>query len=314
MNDKINDILNRVLDKDIRGLSLESEGFQNIVATFNIDGNYYVARLSNKKKEWIEAEIKWLNYLQDNGIRLAAPVQFNGLDKIIEVAMNQESYLLTFFQHTCGQPVNVLDSTEWNGEFFYRWGRTIGSLHYISASSLDRPKGSANFHSEENWLNECKEYLENQLNKFPKTANNFGLIHNDLHQGNFHITQGEIVLFDFDDCGYQFLAQDLAVSVYHSLWTGTSFHPEWEDFPNYFLTHFLEGYLSERRLTEDMYEQLLILLQMRELFLYNLFKEKWHPESMQDWQLEKLQELERHLREKRIPYERELKKVKHYFI
>ncbi|WP_349305702.1 phosphotransferase [Bacillus sp. FJAT-49711] len=151
------------------------------------------------------------------------------------------------------------------------------------------------------------------MNKFSKTLNYFGLVHNDLHQGNLHIVNGEIVLFDFDDCTYQFFAQDLAVSIYHAIWTGTSFHSEWEDFPNYFLTHLLEGYLSERQLSKEMYEQLLILLQMRELFLYNLFKEKWNPESMQDWQFEILQELELNLIEKRIPYEQELEKVRHYF-
>jgi len=311
--EKINEILRNVISGEISDVSLQSEGFQNIVVTFKLDENQYVARLSTKKKEWIKAEIEWLDYLQDNGIRLAAPVQFSGVDKIIEITMNRERYFLSFFQHTGGQPVNVLDSSEWNGEFFFRWGRLIASLHNIGGPSLDLPEGGVNKEFDEKWLNDWYELLNAQLNNFPKTSSNYGLIHNDLHQGNFHIADGEIVLFDFDDSAYQLFAQDLAVSIYHALWTGTSFHPEWGDFPNYFLTHFLNGYLSEGQLSEDMYGQLLILLQMRELFLYTLFKEKWEKDNMEDWQFEKLRELESNIMEKRIPYEQELEKVNNYF-
>lgn len=312
--EEINEIVERVLNREISEVCLQSEGFQNIVATFKLDEKEYVARFSQKKKESIDAEIRWMEYLKSKGIRLAAPVQFNGLEKVIEIEMNQDKYFLTFFQHTGGQPVNVLDSAEWNGEFFYRWGRMIATLHNITGASFERPEGSATIESDEKWVKVFYKELNEQLDPFSKTPNNFGLIHNDLHQGNFHIVDGGIVLFDFDDCAYQFLAQDLAVSIYHAIWTGTSFYPEWEDFPHYFLTHLLKGYLSVRQLAEDMYDQLLVFLQMRELFLYTLFKEKWDPETMEDWQFGKLRELESNLMEKRIPYEQELRKVKHYFV
>nr|WP_233711491.1 phosphotransferase [Lederbergia citrisecunda] len=310
----MNNILKSVINSEIYEINLQSEGFQNIVATFKIDESQYVARFSDKKKKWIEAEILWLDYLHNKGIRLAAPVQFEGLEKIIEITMNQERYWLTFFHHTGGHPVNVLESTEWNGEFFYRWGRLLATLHNISGASFDRPEGNANIRSDEKWVNDYYKHLNKKLINFLKTPNNFGLIHKDLHQGNFHMVDGEIVLFDFDDCAYYFFAQDLAVSIYHALWTGTSFHPEWDDFPHYFLTYFLKGYLSMRQLSEEMYGQLIILLQLRELFLYTLFKEQWNPENMEDWQFEKLRELESNIIEKRIPYEKELEKVKHYFI
>ena len=96
MNDKISDLLNRVLDRDIREFRLESKGFQNIVATFKVDENQYVARLSDKKKEWVEAEIKWLDYLQDKGIRLAAPVRFNELEKVIEITRSRKVFAYFF--------------------------------------------------------------------------------------------------------------------------------------------------------------------------------------------------------------------------
>ncbi|MCJ8009572.1 phosphotransferase enzyme family protein [Lederbergia wuyishanensis] len=312
--EKIKEILGRYLNREIRDICLQSEGFQNIVFTFKLDQMQYVGRLSCKQKKWIKAEIEWMDFLQNNGIRLAAPIQFHGLDKVNGITINQERYVLSFFQHTGGRPVDVLDQAQWNGEFFYEWGSKLAFLHNISGANFDRPEGSASISSDEKWVNDCYKSLNKQLNNFPKTPNNFGLIHNDFHQGNFHMVEGEIVLFDFDDCAYQFFAQDLAVSIYHALWTGTAFHPEWEDFPNYFLTHLLKGYLSKRHLSEDTYDRILILLQMREIVLFTLFKEKWKPENMEEWQFEKLRELESNILEKRIPYEKELEKVKHYFV
>ncbi|MBS4216786.1 hypothetical protein KHA96_00490 [Bacillus sp. FJAT-49711] len=61
MNDKISDLLNRVLDRDIREFRLESKGFQNIVATFKVDENQYVARLSDKKKNGLKQKLNgWI--------------------------------------------------------------------------------------------------------------------------------------------------------------------------------------------------------------------------------------------------------------
>ena len=152
-----------------------------------------------------------------------------------------------------------------------------------------------------------------RLNSYKRTPENFGLIHNDLHQGNFHIENEEIILYDFDDCSYNFFAQDLAVSIYHALWTGTSFHPEWRDFPRYFLSHFFEGYTSRRKLSTEIHDQLKVSMQMRELFLYLLFQEKWEPSSLEDWQTSKLIELRVNLSDNRIPYEKVLDSVKYFF-
>ncbi|WP_346728945.1 phosphotransferase enzyme family protein [Lederbergia citrea] len=221
---------------------------------------------------------------------------------------------MTFFEHTGGEPVDVMNSSEWNGEFFYRWGRMIASLHSVDDPPFSGPKGcERQVQTNEEWLKDRYNQLCAKLNSHERTEQNFGLIHNDLHQGNFHIKNGEIILFDFDDCAYQYFVQDLAVSIYHALWTGTSFHSEWEDFPNYFLFHFLEGYTSLRHLTGDMLDQLKICMQMREVILYSLFQENWNPESMDDWQFAKLAELRENLLEKRIPYSTELDGVKNFF-
>ncbi|MBB4824196.1 Ser/Thr protein kinase RdoA (MazF antagonist) [Sporosarcina luteola] len=112
----------------------------------------------------------------------------------------------------------------------------------------------------------------------------YGFIHNDLHQGNIHLKNGELIIFDFYDCGEHFNAQDVGVSIYHALWTGTSFHPESIEFPEISLHLFFSGYASKKSLPLQMVEQVYVLLQLREVFLYSIFKKTWDPKCLEDWQ------------------------------
>lgn len=51
------------------------------------------------------------------------------------------------------------------------------------------------------------------LNRLPRDAANFGLIHADLHQGNVLFDRDEIHLIDFDDLGYGFWLYDFAAAL-----------------------------------------------------------------------------------------------------
>lgn len=305
----------------VTDLKLAQDGFRNIIVTFRMKDTRYVARLSfadHRTKEMIEQELDWMDFLSMSGVRLAKPVQMKGSNRVISLALDDIGYWLTFFEHTDGRHVNVEDKIEWNGDLFHRWGEMLARLHCTGAPELERTVWLDNYHHEfncpdEGWVRPRYDELRNRMNTWEREPKQFGLIHNDLHQGNFHVTEGEIVLFDFDDCAYHFFANDLAVSIYHALWTGTSYHPEWEEFPVYFLTHFVEGYGIHRPQTGELYEKLIVCLKMRELFLYCLFRDKWDPNDLADWQAAKLVELKDNAMHDRIPYERELRCVKYFF-
>lgn len=48
---------------------------------------------------------------------------------------------------------------------------------------------------------EMNEILQ-RFSRMPATPSDYGLIHSDVNPTNFHVDQGKITLFDFDDCGY----------------------------------------------------------------------------------------------------------------
>jgi|GEM_PF-1020772 len=304
--------IEELYDIRITDEKIETNGFQNIVMSFILDGKRYIARCTSENhrtREQIEAELLWLTHLVKNGFLLANAVQINKNHLITETVVESKRYFIVIFEHTNGRPVNVSDKDEWSEPFFFEWGTCIGKLHSTQSGTLHRP----------NWLesyspkNGHEKEMIDQLNTFDRTPETFGLIHNDLHQGNFHVKDKQIILFDFDDSAYHYFAQDLAVSIYHALWTGMSYHPDWDDFPHLFLRTFLQGYSSVKTLSLDMFEQIQLCMQFRERFLYRLFSKQWDPATMEEWQVMKIKELEDHIQEGQIPYIHELEKVKHLF-
>lgn len=311
--------------KEITEIERLSGGFQNDVFRFQMDRRQYVARLSSVKKRSkaiIEAELAFIDLLKRNEINTPNVVFINE-ERISELILDNEFYWLTVFQYVEDKDMNVSDFSEWNVTFFYEWGKTIARLHTISETSLEkinRPiwmkdDGEVNpipllLTDKEQWVKEIYINILNEMASFPKTKQNFGLIHNDLHQGNFFVNSNQLILFDFDDCAYNWFVQDLSTSIYHALWTGTSYHPEWLDFPKEFLEHFLKGYMSVRALTEVDFVQMKIFMQIREIFLYLVFNKKWDIHNLEKWQSDKMLELEGNLRHNRIPYETELENWK----
>lgn len=312
--------LTDLLSEDLSEIVPASDGYHNQVFLITRKNERIVARLSsrnNRTREDIETELDWIGALDRNGVPVAKPITLPGHDQIIALDTEEKAYWLTFFQHTGGRPVDVLDVNEWNNEFFHEWGRQIARMHNADASLIDRPvyldSSKMKTGQVDDWIKSRYEQLYNEVAKWERSQDVFGVVHNDLHQGNFHLNENGLIFFDFDDCAYHFYAQDVAVSIYHALWTGIAFHPEAESFPVDFLASFLEGYASTRSLTSEMYDQLLNCLQMREIYLYALFVSEWNEDELVDWQIDKLHELEINIKSKIIPYHNELEKVKYLF-
>ncbi|WP_239433083.1 phosphotransferase enzyme family protein [Sporosarcina sp. ACRSL] len=309
-----------LLESEVIDIVPASDGYHNQVFSITCKDDKIVARLSpciRRTREEIEEELDWISVLNKAGLRVAKPIQIPGHEQIIEFEALDSDYWLVLFEHTEGRPVDLTDPNEWNQDFFHEWGRQIGVMHTVQMSHVNRKafwdsgwKGNV---SDAEWLKDRRESLLDDMLSWGREQLTFGLVHNDLHQGNFHVNENGMIFFDFDDCTFHFFAQDLAVSIYHALWTGTSFNPEQVNFPVEFLTAFLEGYRTSRPLTFEMYDQLLVCLQMREIYLYSLFVSKWNTAEMLEWQAKKLEQLKGNIQGCIVPYIDELEKVKHLF-
>ena len=59
-------------------------------------------------------------------------------------------------------------------------------------------------------LFDARDSIRAGLQKIPENASSFGLIHYDLHVGNFLFQDGQANMIDFDECGFGFYLFDVA--------------------------------------------------------------------------------------------------------
>ena len=83
--------------------------------------------------------------------------------------------------------------------------------------------------------------LHAQRQSLPQDSASFGLIHQDAHGGNFLVDdQGQITLFDFDDCLYSWFINDIAMAIFYRLLGET----DMVGLAHEFLPPFMAGYFA----------------------------------------------------------------------
>ncbi len=112
----------------------------------------------------------------------------------------------------------------------------------------------------------------------------FGLIHADLHQGNYLFRTGRAGAIDFDDCGYGHWLYDLAVTLYC-----LNNHPDFAVLREAFLT----GYRRSRPLSTEQEEHLGTFMALRTLqdILWGI-DERHQPAFRDRWQAQMIDRLQ----------------------
>ncbi|WP_285769455.1 phosphotransferase [Peribacillus sp. SI8-4] len=269
---------------------------ENYVFEVYRDGTPYILRLthqSHRAKDQVLAELKWMEYLQDKGCAVPRVLHSRN-QNLVEVVkgLDGSEFHCCLFEKAPGARVKLSDGNH-KGDLFYVWGKTIGQQHQITKDYIPGHYRRMDWHEEElldaayyqadapEQVLRQQEAIIRKLKDLPVHRDNFGLIHSDIHQGNFHYHEGKIYVFDFDDCSNHWFASDLAIPLYYLIWS-----LEREGVANLngyaatFMKEFIRGYEAENELSREDYEAIPLFLKVRDLTLYNFFYKKY------DWKKE----------------------------
>ena len=272
-------------DYGIHGAKVSCINFE-FNATFSVEtdsGIKYALRIninSTRTVENMRGEIEWVRHLnRTSGLHTPTPIA-TVTDEYIVSGLHTDSGLEMY-----GVMYSWLDGEELGDEptlsQLHEVGRAIATLHQESADfalSADAALPTFNdfFWGTEDYLFSVKSKLSDVDHALLKEAHdlimNFTnelyanspvhIIHADFHGWNLMWNEGQLSIFDFDDCGYGVEAQDLAVTLYY-LDT-----PEQDE-------ALLNGYKSVRPLpTYSANAMKALLLQRRLLLLNYLFETK----------------------------------------
>jgi amicoumacin kinase len=273
--------------------------FENYVYQVTKDGNPYILRLthsSHREKSQVEAELNWVNFLHSKGVNVSLVKHSNNQLLVEGISVGNSSFFACLFEKAPGRPVRAKEDL-FGPTLFEKWGKTIGHMHKVTKEY--KAKGSRRERWEEEELFNFQHYLSsendqeiidrgyeiiNSIKGLEETKDSFGLIHSDIHPGNFFYHEGEIYVFDFDDSAYHYFISDIAIPLYYSIWwkfreedleTRTRFGEE-------FLTNFLKGYLQENSIDEPWIKKIPLFMELRDLTLYSVFHEKWDIENLSE--------------------------------
>lgn len=280
-------------------------GFENLVYSMNYNDKSTILRIthdSHRTERQVHAELNFVMHLAEHNVNVCKPLPSPGGRLLEQIPCEGGTYLLTAFEKARGGHVHG-GLPEWNDSLFREWGRITGLMHSCVVN-YSVPEGapdritddeppcnpSSDLRAEMQMLYQAFKKYEEQIMLLPKCKDSFGLCHRDLHHGNFFVENGVIFAFDFDDCGYDYFVQDIAMAVYYA-----SSFPRWgspaasreqtSESADRFLASFLEGYGKVRRIDPYWMKQLPLFIEKRRIDLSMILWDEWGTgtQEQRDW-------------------------------
>lgn len=260
-------------------------GFENFVFAAEHSQGPTILRISHeihRSATQIEAELHWMDHLATGGVALAqALASPTGARVETMQGADGSAFFATVFRRAPGRacvrqqgsPGRVPRAVP------AAMGRWLGRSHRVTQSYTPgpagpRPHGCVDERVIESWIAADQgpvldrlRALRREISSWSQPEQAYGLIHCDLHPGNFHVADGALTAFDFDDCQYGHFIRDIAISVF----AGLEIDPNCGDrqqLNQAYYDELMAGYAEESSLSREWAQRLPVFLAHRELVLF----------------------------------------------
>jgi Ser/Thr protein kinase RdoA (MazF antagonist) len=270
------------------------DGFESFIYEFIRDGGAYILRIGHslrRSEAMIAGEVDWINYLADGGAGVSRAI-LSQRGNLVEALPDghDDHFLATAFERAPGKPPW---EAGWNPERYRNYGALLGRAHALSQDYL--PRSSIAFRpqwddplmldaeanlpvSEELVLGKFLAVVDH-LRSLPLTRDWYGMVHFDAHQGNFFMTdEGQITLFDFDDCHYSWYANDIAIALFYFIMGAD----DPAAYTHTFMRDFIAGYQTENNFNPAWLPEIPYFLKLREIDLYAIIHRDFDVENIDD--------------------------------
>lgn len=238
-----------------------------------------LSHFTHQSYEAINAKVHWQEYLHNNKAQVAKILP-SAFGNFAERIPTEDGYFTAvLFEKVKGTKIT---NKEWNNEMFLKIGKLTGRLHALTKlyssdplitrrqtwhvtepNQVKKSIPASEYHLIEKFENCLKE-----VNKLTTTTENFGLIHNDIYRGNMLLHDGQITLFDFEDCCYSWFVNDIACTAYHALLNNKKPLPESFEYLHNFMNNFWKGYKTNNTINKDEIKYIPYLIGARAISIY----------------------------------------------
>jgi amicoumacin kinase len=213
--------------------------------------------------EQVLGELDLVRYLDAYGVPVALPVPSRDGNLVETIPLDNEAcFLACAFEKAHGFMYPDDPVVDFPEPVLVEWGRLMGRIHHLAVKyrpsnpAWTRPAWETDDLLDYRGLIPADQPLVWQrfdemiaaLNDLPRNPQVFGLVHGDLHHGNFFNDNGRLVAFDFDAAHYLWYIGDIVIALYNCLPMPRSETVKRREYAIHYLTHFLKGYILEKSL------------------------------------------------------------------
>ena len=279
---------------------------QNLVYSCSVNGMECILRVthsSHRSEKMIRGELAWIRFLVQHGFPGPSIRSSSRQDLVEAIDIGGAIFFAVVFSRFQGQ--TLINATLTN-ELCRDWGGLVGFSHHLTKTYVPPPMISRPEWHELDCFNidkyfppsrhrlktECLRIIE-RIACLPASQSDYGLIHSDLHAGNFlrDNVQGELCCFDFDDCHFNWFLYDIATALFFASRMKCSRAP----FSQWFLENFLDGYAEQNDVADGLLTCLPLFMQLREIAkcvlyhkMYVLKDGRWDYSGLNDRQAKRL--------------------------
>lgn len=264
----------------------------NHIYSFSESGKTRYLRLTSscdRAMEQIEAELDFIAHLHRGGVSVMLPVPSTAGRFIEEIPFANNLLFGCVFEEAEGEGFRY-DSAKFNKEHFILRGRTLGQIHVLSKAYVPSGRFRRFAWNEDKLLLEVDEYLpkservvwrayselRERLQDYPKSEQNYGLIHGDFGETNYRYRDDQLNIFDFDDCCYHWFVYDLAITIYPHGWRKEGLQ---------LLDWLLDGYHENMGLDVSLTD-VTMFCQWRLVYIFLVYARKWGYKNLSEQQAE----------------------------
>ena len=273
----------------------ELDGFENFIYEYEQHGIAYILRISHtsrRTKDMIEAEMHWIAYLHNCGVNCSIPQKSIHGNLVEVVGVGEHSFVVCAFDKVPGSHITKELDTK---QLRFNYGSQVGRMHRVTKDY--QPGASQRIQwfeddlisgfdsvvpAEQMLVKDRMKENTRQIKAMNSNRENYGLVHFDVHAGNFFVRNEDIYVFDFDDSQYAFFAADIAIVMFYFA-GGCPADRSREEYINEFYVDFMQGYNSENSLPVEELAKIPIFLKQRELILYAAIMQAYSGEEYDGW-------------------------------
>ena len=273
-------------------------GFEAFVYEIGVDGKQYILKITHTVRrtvDYIMGELDFVNYLASHGVPTSMAVQSKNGNFVESInASDGGQFLAYMFEKAEGR---ITKKEEHTDEIIQKWGEVAGLMNRLSVGYKPLNENQKrqlwyqdDVYNLEKYLPKedtdlipvCRSIIED-VRKLPISKESFGMIHGDLHQGNFFWNNGQVIPFDFDDCEYGYYINDIAMPLYYGVSAyKEDDHHALNEYGENFLSVFLKGYKKEFSVADEWILLIPKFLTVRSVILYTVLHQAWSGENLDD--------------------------------